>query len=466
MVVSKSGNEIYQYDISDDSLIDYYPRRMISENILCPLCYGEVYQKTDTEFFCAECNFDYENTRVWNDKDRKFGECIYPSIPSLDKKTTSPDFYNKRISVSKKPSSKPRIIKQFNYKTGDKLEINRFSPGYHTGKRSKPVRNNIVSLESKIKSYNLSLLSYVYFPVFYSHFQYDFHILLDTSLDYSNKEDDTRQRKDKFSFSLYDRAVELQKESLIEINRLKGSRENHASRQRNKIRRSINSNYIGESKASTFFFTLTFNNDVPEEYASYEVSKFMQRLQYAEPGYYERYIWVKERQPVSKRIHYHFIFFDWKRRHIYDYYEFEGKVFETKYLIEIDMYGIKRRGKKEKDAREEFEKYLKIKLSDKVAKKYFNNGLQSIWNNGWVWIERIKGINNVGKYVSCYLGKSDDFKRNSRMFAISYKCSKPEIEFHSEWQNNPSGKVLNRFYSKEMFERHHRLYKSIEIMLC
>lgn len=131
----------------------------------------------------------------------------------------------------------------------------------------------------------------------------------------------------------------------------KENREKVISRARKDIRRLVNTNYFqGRSK----FLTLTFAENVQDiKAANYEFKKFIQRLNY-NMGYKVSYLTVIEFQKRGA-IHYHTIVFNM------DY----------------------------------------IKVSE----------LQAIWGNGYVRINRINHVDNVGAYICKYLTKDNDDTR-------------------------------------------------------
>lgn len=131
----------------------------------------------------------------------------------------------------------------------------------------------------------------------------------------------------------------------------KKNREKVVSRARKDIRRLVNSNYIsGRSK----FVTLTFAENIQDiKAANYEFKKFVQRLSY-NMGYKLSYLVVIEFQKRGA-IHFHVLFFN------LDY----------------------------------------IKVSE----------LGDMWGNGFVKINRIKHVDNVGAYICKYLSKDNDDER-------------------------------------------------------
>lgn len=137
-------------------------------------------------------------------------------------------------------------------------------------------------------------------------------------------------------------------------------------RARTDLRRIINSNVEEDSK----FLTLTFKDNVQDlDYANNEFKKFIKRLNY-NFNIKVKYSCVIEFQKRGA-IHYHVIL-----------YNLKGKV---------DLH----------------------KLS-------------SIWDNGFIKLNKIKGVDNVGAYICKYMTKTDDKRLEGRkMYFNSRNLSKP-----------------------------------------
>lgn len=125
------------------------------------------------------------------------------------------------------------------------------------------------------------------------------------------------------------------------------------------LRRLINANHGQYGKEFTSkFLTLTFGDNITDiEAANYEFTKFIQRLNYLTFGNKKanlKYNAVIEFQERGA-IHYHVI-----------------------------IYNIP---------------YVKHDIIEKT------------WGNGWVWINKIENVDNVGAYVTEYMGKDLDDER-------------------------------------------------------
>ena len=144
------------------------------------------------------------------------------------------------------------------------------------------------------------------------------------------------------------------------------NREKVFKRARTNLRRLINSNVEGDSK----FLTLTFKDNVTDlDFANNEFKKFIKRLNY----HFDikvKYSCVVEFQKRGA-IHYHCIL-----------YNLVGKV-DLKKLSEI-------------------------------------------WGNGFIKLNRIKGVDNVGAYICKYMTKSDDDRlKGKKMYFNSRNLNKP-----------------------------------------
>lgn len=144
------------------------------------------------------------------------------------------------------------------------------------------------------------------------------------------------------------------------------NREKVFKRARTELRRLINSNVEEDSK----FLTLTFKDNVTDlDFANNEFKKFIKRLNY-HFNIKVKYSCVIEFQKRGA-IHYHVIL-----------YNLRGK---------IDLH----------------------KLS-------------SIWSNGFIKLNKIKGVDNVGAYICKYMTKTDDKRLEGRkMYFNSRNLNKP-----------------------------------------
>lgn len=413
----------------------------------------EEYRKTHRK--CAICGKKAEiighNELTWDIRKIHWcGDCwgVYIRLDlSLDKNLTSFEKFSlirtlinkvqKGLSVDN-CESRYVAIKQMEYYCGDIVEINRFSPGYLKG------------IPKKIGLFGSGYCNEIDFYMTLTNFMGGFGL-------------------SKFLVGLTTSFYM----SCLKDKQLLRSRKKNQNRQKSRIRRVCNRNISSAIKErSSFFYTLTFEEDVSEEFASRELCNFVKRIKYHNPGTFDRYIWVKERTEKG-RIHYHLIVFDWKYYPIFDFYEYNNIRFETRYNHYRDGFGVWRRGDKLQDAQEELERYLGRKLTEKEEKSLLCKGLQSIWCNGFVWLERTRHVQNVGAYVSKYLGKTVDFKRKAKLYSISHKCIKYVIKNYPVWKSNPDGKVLKQYSKLNCdFKRKlgyqpliTRLYKSTTILL-
>ena len=144
------------------------------------------------------------------------------------------------------------------------------------------------------------------------------------------------------------------------------NREKVFKRARTELRRLINSNIEKDSK----FLTLTFKDNVTDlDFANNEFKKFIKRLNY-HFNFKCKYSCVIEFQKRGA-IHYHVVL-----------YNLTGKV---------DLK----------------------KLSD-------------IWGNGFIKLNKIKGVDNVGAYICKYMTKSEDNRLEGRkMYFNSRNLNKP-----------------------------------------
>lgn len=144
------------------------------------------------------------------------------------------------------------------------------------------------------------------------------------------------------------------------------NREKVFKRARTELRRLINSNVEDDSK----FLTLTFKDNVIDlDYANNEFKKFIKRLNY-HFNIKVKYSCVIEFQKRGA-IHYHVIL-----------YNLSGRV---------DLH----------------------KLSD-------------VWGHGFIKLNKIKGVDNVGAYICKYMTKTDDKRLEGRkMYFNSRSLNKP-----------------------------------------
>ena len=153
------------------------------------------------------------------------------------------------------------------------------------------------------------------------------------------------------------------------------NREKVLNRARRDLRRIVNSNVQDYSK----FLTLTFADNVQDiEWANNEFKKFIKRFNYY-LGYKVAYSGVIEFQKRGA-IHYHVIFYNTPQ---------------------------------------------KLKLDD----------LRATWNHGYIKLNIIRDVDNVGAYVCKYMTKCEDEKKlrgkklyfNSRGLEKSHEVKEPEL---------------------------------------
>ena len=144
------------------------------------------------------------------------------------------------------------------------------------------------------------------------------------------------------------------------------NREKVFKRARTNLRRLINCNIESDSK----FLTLTFKDNITDlDFANKEFKKFIMRLNY-NFKIKVKYSCVVEFQKRGA-IHYHVVL-----------YNLNGKV---------DL-----------------------------------NKLSEIWGNGFIKLNKIKGVDNVGAYVCKYMTKSDDDRlKGKKMYFNSRNLNKP-----------------------------------------
>ena len=166
------------------------------------------------------------------------------------------------------------------------------------------------------------------------------------------------------------RSVEANEEDKIR------HRKNTLDRARKNVRRIINANVKRWGERAKFL-TLTFNEHITEiEKANYEFKKFRQRLEY-ELGIKLKYLAVIEFQK-SGRIHYHVVFFNLP--------------------------------------------FIRA------------NDLASIWGNGFIKINEISHVDNIGAYVTKYMTKDHDDERlkGKKSYFMSRGLYKPIEKYLNE----------------------------------
>lgn len=163
------------------------------------------------------------------------------------------------------------------------------------------------------------------------------------------------------------------------------NREKVLSRARKDLRRTINANIQEYSK----FLTLTFADNVQDlDYANNEFKKFIKRLNY-HYGIKVKYSAVIEFQKRGA-IHYHVILYN-------------------------------------------------------LTQKVDVGSLQDIWNQGFIKINSIKDVDNVGAYVCKYMTKTDDDRLLGRkMYFNSRGLNKPQEIKESEIVSALVGSLQNQ----------------------
>lgn len=167
------------------------------------------------------------------------------------------------------------------------------------------------------------------------------------------------------------------------------NRDKVMNRAKRDLRRLINSN-IHKYGYPSKFLTLTFSDDVKDvELANYEFKKFIKRLNY-EMGIKTLYSTVIEFQDKNDRgvVHYHTV------------------LYNVPYIPQR-------------------------RLSD-------------IWKNGFVWINKIDQVDNVGAYVTKYMSKDNDDERlvGKKCYFNSRGLLKPK-EFKNDEEIKSVGSTLN-----------------------
>ena len=185
----------------------------------------------------------------------------------------------------------------------------------------------------------------------------------------------------------------------------KENRKKTLHRARRDLRRLVNCNIAEYSK----FVTLTFREDVKNvKMANYDFKKFKQRLE-TRIGHKLQYVCVIEFTKAG-RIHYHCVMFNLP--------------------------------------------YIK------------NKELATIWRNGYVKINKIDSVDNVGAYVCKYMTKDGDDERlyGQKMYFSSRGLKKPvEIKKEEEVCNlavalPPSALTYEKVFQSEYNSVHYRQY--------
>ena len=170
-------------------------------------------------------------------------------------------------------------------------------------------------------------------------------------------------------------------------------RKNTLARARRTVRRLINAN-VGKWGEKPKFLTLTFAENVQDvKKANYEFKKFRQRLEY-ELKLKLKYVAVVEFTKKG-RIHYHVVFFNLP--------------------------------------------YIQ------------SNVLESIWGNGFIKINAISHVDNVGAYVTKYMTKDNDDERlrGGKSYFSSRGLYKPVERYLNEKE---IAKVKDKLSHKKVYE--------------
>lgn len=173
-------------------------------------------------------------------------------------------------------------------------------------------------------------------------------------------------------------------------------RKNTLSRARRTVRRLINANVDAWDEIPKFL-TLTFNEHITElEQANYEFKKFRQRLEY-ELKLKLKYVAVVEFTKKG-RIHYHVVFFN---------------------LPYVEA-----------------------------------NFLASIWGNGYIKINAISHVDNIGAYVTKYMTKQNDDERlrGKKSYFTSRGLKKPVEKYLNEKE---IAKIKDKLSHKKVYENHY-----------
>lgn len=170
-------------------------------------------------------------------------------------------------------------------------------------------------------------------------------------------------------------------------------RKNTLERARRTVRRLINANVYAWGEMPKFL-TLTFAENVQDiKQANYEFKKFRQRLEY-ELDLKLKYVAVVEFQKRG-RIHYHVVFFNLP--------------------------------------------YIQ------------SNDLASIWGNGFIKINAISHVDNIGAYVTKYMTKDNDDERlkGKKSYFTSRGLKKPVEKYLNEKE---IAKVKEKLSHKKIYE--------------
>jgi len=225
------------------------------------------------------------------------------------------------------------------------------------------------------------------------------------------------------------------------------------------LRRYTNSNWYNSKRR--VFLTFTFDRDISRPDAVKEWNNFLARLKRRIDKYYGasdyRIIKVSEYQ-LSGRIHFHCLFFDLPYIDVFTHYFYDNRYFKTRYNLEVDYPAsnnfervYKRSGLKS-DALEDFKEYF-YKVNGRLPtceelESCKRDGLEDIWRNGFCYIEKVKS-RNVGNYLVKYMGKTERYNRDERLYSVSRNCIKPEVKEFAEYQK---GYCPGEFREKDSFE--------------
>lgn len=173
-------------------------------------------------------------------------------------------------------------------------------------------------------------------------------------------------------------------------------RKNTLARARRDVRRLINAN-VGKWGEKPKFLTLTFAENVQDiKQANYEFKKFRQRLEYG-LNIKLKYVVVIEFQKRGA-IHYHVVFFN------------------LPYIP--------------------------------------NAKLAEIWRNGFIKINSIEHVDNVGAYVTKYMTKDndDDRLKGKKSYFTSRGLNKPLEKYLNDEDEKEIAKVKEKLSHKKVYE--------------
>jgi len=159
-------------------------------------------------------------------------------------------------------------------------------------------------------------------------------------------------------------------------------------RARTNIRRLLNAN-----EEFTKFLTLTFAGENPDlDFAYYEFRKFIQRLKYKKGGNIKYLAVVEWGTAGTNRLHFHLV---------------------------LDIPYVQK------------------------------NLLQQIWGNGFVQINKIDHVSNLGAYISKYMGKDTELLKGRKKYFHSRNLNKPK-EYIYPWFTQAASNLLGA--SELLFE--------------